>query len=72
MTKEGIDDELGVEENNISIQTLIGNKVRIILKIIGIVKKKPLIMLIDNGSTLSFLDCSTTRELNCDLQRTMP
>ena len=49
MTKEGIDDELGVEENNISIQALIGNKARITLKIIGIVKKKPLIMLIDNG-----------------------
>lgn len=57
--------ELGVAENEISIHALVGNRAKTILKIVGVVKKRKLTVLIDSGSTHSFLDYDTARELNC-------
>ena len=42
------------------------------IKISGNVGKRKLLILIDSGSSHSFLDKSTTKELRCVLQSTIP
>ena len=60
-------DHVMEDKNGISIHAIIGNRAMTTLKIVGMVKKRGLTILIDSGSTHSFLDCDTVRELKCEL-----
>jgi len=66
-------EELGEEDNGeISIHALKGVANNKIIKVEGKVRDCSLMILIDNGSTHSFLDEGTTRRLECQLTRTQP
>ena len=62
--------ELATDENGISILAFIGNRAKTTLKILGTVNKRKLIILINSGSTHSFLDYDTAKELNYQMQKT--
>ena len=56
----------------ISLHALIGCPSNKIIKVEGQVRDKKLMILIDSGSTHSFLNEKTTKDLGCDLQKTFP
>ena len=60
------------ERGQISLHTLEGHPSEKIIKIRGNIGKRKLLILIDSGSSHSFLDESTTKELLCILQPTIP
>ncbi|XAR64729.1 hypothetical protein NMG60_11008531 [Bertholletia excelsa] len=64
--ERGIEAEITEQEDEegITIHAIIGNRAKTTLKIMGMVKKRKLSILIDSGSTHSFLDTDTARELN--------
>lgn len=87
MQMEGEDDECGddrldedigkqmeeeEEGGQISLHALEGHPSEKTIKIRGNVGKRKLLILIDSGSSHSFLDESTTKELLCVLQPTIP
>lgn len=67
-----IDEELEENHGEISVNALLGNKSKSTLKVIGNVGKRKLNILIDSGSTNSFLDLTTVNELNCMVEETTP
>lgn len=59
------------EEVSSSVKALNGNVIHTTLKVKGFVKKKPLTILIDSGSTHSFLDPRAADLLGCELKPTL-
>lgn len=64
-------DELEVE-GEISLHALMGNMAKTTIKVLDFLKKRALTILIDSGSTHSFLDSETARNLSCLLVGTTP
>ncbi|XP_047320441.1 uncharacterized protein LOC124924445 [Impatiens glandulifera] len=63
----------GVNEGgSISMYALNGSANNDTLKILGQLKKRKITILIDSGSTHSFIDEGTTSQLGCVLKETMP
>ena len=70
LAERDIEVEQAMDENGISIHGTIGNREKTTIKILGMVKKRSLTILIDSGSTHSFLDCDTAKDLKCELLET--
>ncbi|XP_047331390.1 uncharacterized protein LOC124934951 [Impatiens glandulifera] len=70
--EEVSDEEVVAEEGELSVQTLNGTTNNSTLKILGQLKKRKISILIDSGSTHSFIDEGTARQLGCDLKETNP
>lgn len=73
------DDEVVLDEKNsdgedfhISVHALAGQTAPDTIKLLGTSCKHQLSVLIDTGSTHSFLDSSTARKLGCELEYTNP
>ena len=69
---ETLEEEQGPEGGEISFHALKGGSMGKIIKVKGQVGKKKLMVLIDSGSTHSFLNEATAKELGCKLTHTNP
>lgn len=72
--KEISEIEEGTEEvqSGISVNALMGSKSKTTLKVRGNVGKRKLNILIDSGSTSSFVNANTAHELNCVMEEAVP
>ncbi|GKV33977.1 hypothetical protein SLEP1_g42408 [Rubroshorea leprosula] len=64
--------QLSTIEPRISIHPLTGEQAYNTLKVIGFVKKRPILILIDSGSTHNFLDVRLAKKLDCITDRVKP
>ena len=69
---EGFRETGGEDDGEISLHALKGITNNRIIKVEGKVKEGSLLILINSGSTHSFLDESTTKKLKCPLTSTLP
>ncbi|XP_047326483.1 uncharacterized protein LOC124930167 [Impatiens glandulifera] len=65
--EEVVDDDTMGDGGELSVQTINGTASNSTIKIVGQIKKRKVIILIDSGSTLSFIDEETTQQLGCEL-----
>lgn len=63
---------VGEERTYISMHAIAGVNTYQTMRVIGKLKRRPLHILIDAGSTHNFLDIGTARKLNCDVRSTVP
>jgi len=73
---EGVEEEVGVEQQEepllMSLNTLNGISTFHTMRVTGRVKNTPLHILIDSGSTHSFLDLATAKRLHCEIRKVPP
>ncbi|KAF8414344.1 hypothetical protein HHK36_002345 [Tetracentron sinense] len=74
-SEEDNDDEvvdLGAELVEISVQGLIGHSSPQTLRVNGCIKRQPVVILIDSGSTHNFVDPKTAKQISCRMQASEP
>ena len=62
----------GKEEYQVSLLVVSGSSTHQTIRICGSIKKKPITILIDSGSTHNFLDPKVAKRTGCKIQRVSP